>query len=106
MIEPTESESKVEIDRFIEAMVLIREEVRKVENGEWSVENNPLVFAPHTQADVLGNEWARAYDRFYAAFPVKAVAKDKFWPTVTRIDDVLGDRNLICSCPAVETYAE
>ncbi|TMO53208.1 aminomethyl-transferring glycine dehydrogenase [Pseudoalteromonas phenolica] len=106
MIEPTESESKVEIDRFIEAMVSIREEVRKVENGEWSVENNPLVFAPHTQADVLGNEWDRAYDRFYAAFPVKAVAKDKFWPTVTRIDDVLGDRNLICSCPAVETYAE
>ncbi|WP_404391398.1 aminomethyl-transferring glycine dehydrogenase [Pseudoalteromonas phenolica] len=106
MIEPTESESKVEIDRFIEAMISIREEVRKVENGEWSVENNPLVFAPHTQADVLGNEWDRAYDRFYAAFPVKAVAKDKFWPTVTRIDDVLGDRNLICSCPAVETYAE
>lgn len=106
MIEPTESESKVEIDRFIEAMISIREEVRKVENGEWSVENNPLVFAPHTQADVLGYEWDRAYDRFYAAFPVKAVAKDKFWPTVTRIDDVLGDRNLICSCPAVETYAE
>ncbi|TMP81066.1 glycine dehydrogenase (aminomethyl-transferring) [Pseudoalteromonas phenolica] len=106
MIEPTESESKVEVDRFIEAMISIREEVRKVENGEWSVENNPLVFAPHTQADVLGNEWDRAYDRFYAAFPVKAVAKDKFWPTVTRIDDVLGDRNLICSCPAVETYAE
>ncbi|KZN39532.1 glycine dehydrogenase [Pseudoalteromonas luteoviolacea CPMOR-2] len=106
MIEPTESESKVEIDRFIEAMISIREEIAKVESGEWSVENNPLVFAPHTQADVLGNEWERAYDRFYAAFPVPAVAKDKFWPTVTRIDDVYGDRNLICSCPAVETYAE
>ncbi|MCG7546658.1 aminomethyl-transferring glycine dehydrogenase [Pseudoalteromonas sp. Of7M-16] len=106
MIEPTESESKVEIDRFIEAMISIRKEIAKVESGEWSVENNPLVFAPHTQADVLGNEWERAYDRFYAAFPVPAVAKDKFWPTVTRIDDVYGDRNLICSCPAVETYAE
>lgn len=106
MIEPTESESKVEIDRFIEAMISIRAEIAKVENGEWSVENNPLVFAPHTQADVLGNEWDRAYDRFYAAFPVASVAKDKFWPTVTRIDDVYGDRNLICSCPAVETYAE
>jgi glycine dehydrogenase len=106
MIEPTESESKVEIDRFIEAMVSIKAEVNKIASGEWSIENNPLVFAPHTQADVLSGDWDRAYDRFYAAFPVKSVAKDKFWPTVTRIDDVLGDRNLICSCPAVETYAE
>ncbi|CAH9062720.1 Glycine dehydrogenase (decarboxylating) [Pseudoalteromonas sp. CIP111854] len=106
MIEPTESESKVEIDRFIEAMVSIKGEIDKIISGEWSIENNPLVFAPHTQADVLGSEWDRAYDRFYAAFPVASVAKDKFWPTVTRIDDVYGDRNLICSCPAVETYAE
>ncbi|MCF6435437.1 aminomethyl-transferring glycine dehydrogenase [Pseudoalteromonas sp. MMG022] len=106
MIEPTESESKVEIDRFIEAMVSIKGEIDKIISGEWSIENNPLVFAPHTQADVLGNDWDRAYDRFYAAFPVPSVAKDKFWPTVTRIDDVYGDRNLICSCPAVETYAE
>ncbi|MBQ4861508.1 aminomethyl-transferring glycine dehydrogenase [Pseudoalteromonas sp. MMG013] len=106
MIEPTESESKVEIDRFIEAMVSIKGEVDRITSGEWSIENNPLVFAPHTQADVLGNEWNRAYDRFYAAFPVPSVAKDKFWPTVTRIDDVLGDRNLICSCPPIETYAE
>ncbi|WP_462170017.1 aminomethyl-transferring glycine dehydrogenase [Pseudoalteromonas xiamenensis] len=106
MIEPTESESKVEIDRFIEAMVSIRGEIAKVESGEWSVENNPLVFAPHTQGDVLGNEWDRAYDRFYAAFPVASVMKDKFWPTVTRIDDVYGDRNLVCSCPSTDTYAE
>ncbi|CCQ11281.1 Glycine dehydrogenase [decarboxylating] (glycine cleavage system P protein) [Pseudoalteromonas luteoviolacea B = ATCC 29581] len=106
MIEPTESESKVEIDRFIEAMVSIRGEIAKVESGEWSVENNPLVFAPHTQGDVLGNAWDRAYDRFYAAFPVASVAKDKFWPTVTRIDDVYGDRNLVCSCPSTDTYAE
>ncbi|MBQ4852146.1 aminomethyl-transferring glycine dehydrogenase [Pseudoalteromonas sp. MMG012] len=106
MIEPTESESKVEIDRFIEAMISIKGEVDRIISGEWSIENNPLVFAPHTQADVLGNEWNRAYDRFYAAFPVPSVAKDKFWPTVTRIDDVLGDRNLICSCPPIETYAD
>ncbi|TMO60627.1 aminomethyl-transferring glycine dehydrogenase [Pseudoalteromonas aurantia] len=106
MIEPTESESKVEIDRFIEAMISIKGEVDRIISGEWSIENNPLVFAPHTQADVLGNEWNRAYDRFYAAFPVPSVAKDKFWPTVTRIDDVLGDRNLICSCLPIETYAE
>ncbi|MEI8666993.1 aminomethyl-transferring glycine dehydrogenase [Pseudoalteromonas sp. B131b] len=106
MIEPTESESKGEIDRFIEAMVSIKGEIEKVISGEWSIENNPLVFAPHTQGDVLGNEWDRAYDRFYAAFPVPAVAKNKFWPTVTRIDDVYGDRNLVCSCPAVETYRD
>jgi len=106
MIEPTESESKGEIDRFIEAMVSIKGEIDKVISGEWSIENNPLVFAPHTQADVLGNEWDRAYDRFYAAFPVPSVAKDKFWPTVTRIDDVYGDRNLVCACPPVETYRD
>ncbi|ATC93826.1 aminomethyl-transferring glycine dehydrogenase [Pseudoalteromonas tunicata] len=106
MIEPTESESKVEIDRFIEAMVSIKGEIDKVASGEWTVENNPLVFAPHTQADVLGNEWDRAYDRFYAAFPVPAVAKNKFWPTVTRIDDVYGDRNLVCACPPIDSYTE
>ncbi|MCO7200763.1 MULTISPECIES: aminomethyl-transferring glycine dehydrogenase [Pseudoalteromonas] len=106
MVEPTESESKVEIDRFIEAMVSIKGEIDKIASGEWSIEDNPLVFAPHTQADVLSNDWNRAYDRFYAAFPVPSVAKDKFWPTVTRIDDVYGDRNLICSCPAVDTYRD
>ncbi|CAM3774273.1 aminomethyl-transferring glycine dehydrogenase [Pseudoalteromonas maricaloris] len=106
MVEPTESESKVEIDRFIEAMVSIKGEIDKIASGEWSIEDNPLVFAPHTQADVLSNDWNRAYDRFYAAFPVPSVAKDKFWPTVTRIDDVYGDRNLICSCPAIDTYRD
>ena len=106
MVEPTESESKVEIDRFIEAMVSIKGEIDKIASGEWSIEDNPLVFAPHTQADVLSNDWNRAYDRLVAAFPVPSVAKDKFWPTVTRIDDVYGDRNLICSCPAVDTYRD
>ncbi|MCG9759129.1 MULTISPECIES: aminomethyl-transferring glycine dehydrogenase [Pseudoalteromonas] len=106
MVEPTESESKVEIDRFIEAMVSIKGEIDKIASGEWSIEDNPLVFAPHTQADVLSNDWNRAYDRLAAAFPVPSVAKDKFWPTVTRIDDVYGDRNLICSCPAVDTYRD
>ncbi len=106
MIEPTESESKAEIDRFIEAMITIRKEIERVESGEWTVEDNPLHFAPHTQADVLQGEWDRAYDRMYAAFPVPAVAANKFWPTVTRIDDVYGDRNLICSCPAVDSYRD
>lgn len=104
MIEPTESESKAELDRFIEAMVSIKGEIDKVTNGEWALEDNPLVFAPHTQEDVLRPDWDRSYERMYGAFPVPSVAKNKFWPTVTRIDDVYGDRNLICSCPSVESY--
>jgi len=105
MIEPTESESKVEIDRFIEAMVCIRDEVRKVESGEWTLENNPLHNAPHTLADITST-WDRAYSIKEAVFPVPSVAIDKFWPTVNRIDDVYGDRNLVCSCPPVESYID
>ncbi len=104
MIEPTESESKVELDRFIEAMVCIRDEVRKVESGEWTVENNPLHHAPHTLADITDANWNRAYSIADAVFPVPAVKVDKFWPTVNRIDDVYGDRNLVCSCPPIESY--
>ncbi|MBL0711716.1 MAG: aminomethyl-transferring glycine dehydrogenase [Colwellia sp.] len=104
MIEPTESESKVELDRFIEAMVCIRDEVRKVESGEWTLENNPLHHAPHTLADITDAHWGRAYSIADAVFPVPAVKIDKFWPTVNRIDDVYGDRNLVCSCPPVESY--
>ncbi|MDO6720783.1 aminomethyl-transferring glycine dehydrogenase [Psychrosphaera sp. 1_MG-2023] len=106
MIEPTESEAKVELDRFVDAMIAIREEIAKVENGQWTVDDNPLVFAPHTAEDVLDPEWNRAYARDYAAFPCAAVKENKFWPTVTRIDDVYGDRNLICSCPPLDTYRE
>ena len=106
MIEPTESEAKVELDRFIDAMIAIREEIAKVENGQWTVEDNPLVFAPHTAEDVLDSDWNRAYGRDYAAFPTQAVKENKFWPTVTRIDDVYGDRNLVCSCPSVDTYRD
>ncbi|MEW6993143.1 aminomethyl-transferring glycine dehydrogenase [Colwelliaceae bacterium MEBiC 14330] len=105
MIEPTESESKVELDRFIEAMVCIRDEVRKVESGEWTEQDNPLHNAPHTMADIT-SEWNRAYSIKEAVYPVAAVAENKFWPTVNRIDDVYGDRNLICSCPSVDTYKE
>ena len=105
MIEPTESESKVELDRFIEAMVCIRDEVRKVESGEWSSESNPLNNAPHTLADITGT-WDRGYTIQEAVFPVAAAAANKFWPTVNRIDDVYGDRNLICSCPPVESYID
>lgn len=105
MIEPTESESKVELDRFIEAMVCIRDEVRKVESGQWTLEDNPLHNAPHTLADIT-NDWHRGYSIAEAVFPVPAAAANKFWPTVNRIDDVYGDRNLICSCPPVATYQE
>jgi glycine dehydrogenase len=105
MIEPTESESKVELDRFIEAMVSIRSEVRKVTSGEWTTEDNPLHNAPHTLADITAT-WDRAYTIQEAVFPVPAAAANKFWPTVNRIDDVYGDRNLICSCPPVSSYQD
>ena len=106
MIEPTESESKVELDRFVEAMVCIRDEIRKVEAGEWTLDNNPLHHAPHTLADITDANWDRAYSIADAVFPVPSVAKNKFWPTVNRIDDVYGDRNLVCSCPPIETYVD
>jgi len=104
MIEPTESESKVELDKFITAMTSIRNEIAKVEAGEWTADNNPLHFAPHTMEDIFDPSWDRPYERQYAAFPAQYVAENKFWPTVTRIDDVYGDRNLMCACPSPEDY--
>ena len=106
MIEPTESEAKVELDRFIEAMVSIRGEISKVESGESDGTDNPLHNAPHTLEDICDSEWNRSYDRKLAAYPVAAVAKNKFWPSVNRIDDVFGDRNLFCECPSIESYIE
>ena len=103
MIEPTESESKAELDRFISALVSIRGEVDKVEKGVWPADDNPLKHAPHTQADVVG-EWTHAYTRQEAVFPLPYLAENKFWPTVKRADDVYGDRHLICACPSTETY--
>ncbi len=103
MVEPTESESKAELDRFIEAMIAIRQEIRQIEDGAWPADNNPLKHAPHTAADLLG-EWQRPYSREKAVFPLPWVAANKFWPFVNRIDDVYGDRNLFCSCPPMETY--
>ncbi len=98
MVEPTESESKAELDRFIGAMIAIREEIRRIERGEWPADNNPLKNAPHTEADMIG-DWDRPYTRQQAAFPLPWVAENKFWPFVNRIDDVYGDRNLFCACP-------
>ena len=97
MIEPTESESKSELDRFIAAMVGIREEIRKVEEGAYPAEDNPLKNAPHTQADLATEQWHHPYSRELACFPSPEVARNKFWPTVGRIDDVYGDRNLCCT---------
>jgi glycine dehydrogenase len=106
MIEPTESESKAELDRFIEAMVMIRQEVAKVQNGEWTLEDNPLHNAPHTMADITAAEWGRAYSREEAVFPTASTRQNKFWPAVNRVDNVYGDRNFICSCPGIETYQD
>ncbi|QBF83773.1 aminomethyl-transferring glycine dehydrogenase [Shewanella maritima] len=105
MVEPTESESKVELDRFIEAMIAIRGEIAKVEAGEWPADNNPLCNAPHTMADIMDSEFdSRPYSREEAVFPCDAVKANKFWPTVNRIDDVYGDRNLMCSCVPLSDY--
>ena len=105
MVEPTESESKAELDRFIAAMISIHDEIRKVENGTWPADDNPLKNAPHTQADIIETEWKRPYTRGEAAFPLPWVADNKFWPSVNRIDDVYGDRNLFCACVPMEAYA-
>ena len=106
MVEPTESESKSELDRFIEALIAIRAEIRQIENGEWTADNNPLKNAPHSQADVIDGEWKHPYSREQAVFPLPWVAANKFWPSVNRIDDVYGDRNLNCACPPMENYAD
>jgi glycine dehydrogenase len=106
MIEPTESESQVELDRFIEALIAIRGEIAKVEQGEWPLSDNPLVNAPHTQADICDEQWQHPYSRELAVFPCAAVRANKFWPTVNRIDDVYGDRNLFCSCLPIDAYEQ
>ncbi len=105
MIEPTESESKAELDRFCDAMLCIYGEIAQVISGELPRDNNPLVKAPHTQDDVLSEDWNRPYTRNQAARPLPYLLQHKVWPTVNRIDNVYGDRNLVCSCPSVEEYA-
>ncbi|HHF3267954.1 TPA: aminomethyl-transferring glycine dehydrogenase [Vibrio diabolicus] len=106
MVEPTESEDLEELDRFCDAMIAIREEMEKVKNGEWPLENNPLVNAPHTQVDLSAEEWDRPYSRELGCFPSKATKSWKYWPTVNRVDNVYGDRNLICSCPSIDNYED
>ncbi len=105
MIEPTESESKQELDRFIDAMISIRKEIARVESGELDAQDNPLKHAPHTLADIMDKDWARGYSKQEAAWPVPSLQENKFWPSVNRIDNVYGDRNLYCACPPMENYA-
>lgn len=106
MIEPTESEPKAELDRFIDAMRSIRREIQEVQDGLMRAEDSPLRHAPHTQDDLMAQEWNRAYSRETAAFPSRAQRAWKFWPAVNRVDNVYGDRNFVCSCPPTEAYAE
>ena len=106
MVEPTESEDLAELDRFCDAMIAIRQEMEKVKSGEWPLEDNPLVNAPHTQVDLSAQEWAHPYSREVACFPSAQAKAAKYWPTVNRVDNVYGDRNLICSCPTISEYEE
>jgi len=105
MIEPTESEPKEELDRFVDALIEIRQEIREVEEGKYDKENNVLKHAPHTAAVVTADNWDRPYSRQKAAFPLEYVKESKFWPFVSRVDNAYGDRNLVCSCLPMENYA-
>lgn len=106
MIEPTESESKEELDRFISALQSIKNEAMKAKAGEdgWTLEDNPLVNAPHTAAMITSSQWSHPYSRDTAAFPLPYIRTHKFWPSVARVDDAYGDKNLMCSCPSIENY--
>ncbi|WP_432557540.1 aminomethyl-transferring glycine dehydrogenase [Granulicoccus sp. GXG6511] len=113
MVEPTESESLAEVDRFCDAMIAIRGEIDQVAAGEWPADNNPLVNAPHPLAQVTADEWTRPYSRALAGYPagrhsgpIAGVGQDKYWPPVSRIEQAYGDRNLVCSCPPIEAYAD
>ncbi|MGK0162641.1 aminomethyl-transferring glycine dehydrogenase [Pseudomonas mosselii] len=105
MIEPTESESKEELDRFCNAMIQIREEIRAVENGSLDKDDNPLKNAPHTAAELAG-EWTHGYSREQAVYPLPSLVEGKYWPPVGRVDNVFGDRNLVCACPSIESYQD
>ncbi len=104
MVEPTESETRAELDRFCEAMIAIREEIRAVEEGRWPRDDNPLKRAPHTLRAVTADRWDRPYSREQASFPLPWVREHKFWPAVARVDNAFGDRNLVCACPPVEAF--
>ncbi|MGN6492439.1 MAG: aminomethyl-transferring glycine dehydrogenase, partial [Agriterribacter sp.] len=106
MIEPTESEDIAELDRFCNAMISIHEEIKAIEEGKSSKTDNPLKNAPHTMHVICADEWTHAYTRQEAAFPLPYIAVNKFWPSVSRINNTYGDRNLICTCEPTESYME
>jgi glycine dehydrogenase len=104
MVEPTESESKEELDNFINVLIEIRKEIQEIADGKYDQKNNVLKNAPHTQRVVLSENWDKPYGREKAAFPMPHLRFNKFWPSVSRIDSAYGDRNLVCSCAPVEAY--
>jgi glycine dehydrogenase len=105
MVEPTESEDLAELDRFCEAMISIRQEIERVEAGDYDRDDNPLKNAPHTAEMLLSTEWKHPYERSEAAYPVAGTRRAKYWPPVRRIDQAYGDRNLVCACPPPEAFA-
>jgi glycine dehydrogenase len=105
MVEPTESEPKAELDRFIEAMIAIRAEIRAIEQGRMDKADNPLKNAPHTAEEIAAAEWTHPYTREQAAFPLPFVRGHKYWPPVKRVDNAYGDRHLVCTCAPLEAYA-
>jgi glycine dehydrogenase len=104
MIEPTESEPKAEVDRFIEAMISIRKEIKMIEDKKIDAKNNPLINAPHTASLLMSDSWDKPYSREVAAYPLPYVKQNKLWPAVSRIDNAYGDKNIMCSCPPLEDY--
>ena len=106
MVEPTESESLFELDRFCDALIAIREEISAVQAGTLDPADNPLVNAPHTLADVAASDWEHPYSREQAAYPVASLRRYKYWAPVNRVDNVYGDRNLFCACPSIDSYRE
>jgi glycine dehydrogenase len=106
MIEPTESEGKAEIDRFCDALISIRNEIRDIESGKYPKDNNPLKNAPHTAELATSEAWHQPYSREVAVFPAPWTKVHKFWPPISRVNDVHGDRNLVCSCPPIDAYED
>ena len=106
MIEPTESENLEEIDRFCNALLSIKDEIDKIETGKFEKKDNPIINAPHTYLELSADEWKHSYKREEAAFPNQYLKDNKYWPPVGRVDNVFGDRNLVCSCPSLQEYKE
>ena len=106
MMEPTESENLAEINGFCNALISIKKEIDKVDNGGFDKKDNPLKNAPHTHIELSANEWKHSYKREEAAFPNQYLKDNKYWPPVGRVDNVFGDRNLVCTCPSLQEYKE